>query len=222
MSIPTAPRPGTTPSAICCNAIGPRCTARRKAATRSGTGLRASPEADRRDYGCCFVRDRDRRFEAVSVSAADRDLNPISHVTHVVHKAWGVHVGNPIPRFAGRQRVAAAIGGSAIDANRVARAPVDDPHQRCLITLGSLRAMTPCCWRLRSVGRRPCSGQQRAEAFDAGARMGIGATASTGSDLPSISDLGGAATGSRDHRSISRMPWVERLCRATPSQRPAL
>ncbi len=59
-----------------------------------------------------------------------------------------------------------------MDANRVACAPVNDPRQRCLITLRGLCAMTRCCWRLRSVSRRPGSGQRRAVALDAGARMG--------------------------------------------------
>ncbi len=109
-----------------------------------------------------------------------------------------------------------------MDANRVARAPVNDLRQRCLITLRGLCAMTRCCWRLRSVSRRPGSGQRRAVALDAGARMGsscrpsvvfghdklyptqairpgldqvfkvlgIGTTASTSGDLPSIFDLG--------------------------------
>lgn len=102
-SIPTAPRSGKTPSAICCNAIGPSCPARRKAATRSGTGLRASSEADRRDYGCCFVRDIRRAVagsmlrSGVGLCGRQGPEPHLPHVTHVVHKEWGVHVGTPIP-----------------------------------------------------------------------------------------------------------------------------
>lgn len=68
---------GKTSSAICCNAIGPTCPARRTAATRSGTGLRFSSGGRSPGLPLPLGPGHSSRSGGISASKRCRSLRPI-------------------------------------------------------------------------------------------------------------------------------------------------